>query len=109
MFVASTVEDTLTSFCTMPLAMKYIQLGLKYELHVFQYGPHGYSLADETTADGSYLVMDEAFAQWHGLSVKWLQKTFGKPEFTDKSTSKMAGILREMGMIPGETNGAEFA
>ena len=109
MFVASTVEDTLTSFCTMPLAMKYNQLGLKYELHVFQYGPHGYSLADETTADGSYLVMDDAFAQWHGLSVKWLQKTFGKPEFTDKSTSKMAGILREMGMIPGETKGAEFA
>lgn len=108
-FIAATAEDLLTNHGAMPVAQKYMTLGLGYELHIFQFGPHGYSLADETTADGSYLVMDEAFAQWHGLSVKWLQRTFGKPAFTDKSTSKMAGIMREMGLIPGQPKGGEFA
>ena len=108
-FIVSTAEDTLNGFCTMPMAMKYNQLGLKYELHVFQHGPHGYSLADVTTADGSSQVMNEAFAQWHGLSVAWLNKTFGEPEFSNKSTSKMAGIMREMGLIKDNPSGAEFA
>jgi len=108
-FLAATAEDMLTNFGAMPVAQKYMELGLGYELHVFQFGPHGYSLADATTADGSYLVLDEAFAQWHDLSVKWLLRTFGKPEFNDKSTSKMAGYMREMGLIPGDTKGAEFA
>lgn len=101
MFIAATAEDMLTSFCTLPLVMKYNQLGLKCELHMFQHGPHGYSLADVTTADGSTQVVDPAYAQWHGLSVQWLNKVFGEPQLTDRSTSKMAGILREMGMIPG--------
>jgi predicted PolB exonuclease-like 3'-5' exonuclease len=77
-----------------------MELGLGYELHVFQFGPHGYALADATTADGSSQVLDDAFAQWHELSVKWLLRTFGKLEFADKSTSKMAGIMAEMGLIP---------
>ena len=80
-----------------------------YELHIFQFGPHGYSLADATTADGSNQVLDDAFAQWHELSVKWLLRTFGKPQFQDKSTSKMAGIMAEMGLIPGKSKGADFA
>jgi len=108
-FLAATAEDLLTNYGAMPVAQKYMELGLGYELHVFQFGPHGYSLADATSADGSYLVMDDAFAQWHDLSVKWLLRTFGKPTFTDKSTSKMVGIMREMGLIPGETKGGEFA
>ena len=108
-FLAATAEDLLTNFGAMPVAQKYMELGLGYELHVFQFGPHGYSLADATSADGSYLVMDDAFAQWHDLSVKWLLRTFGKPTFTDKSTSKMVGIMREMGSIPSEAKGGEFA
>lgn len=108
-FIAATAEDLLTNYGAMPVVQKYMTLGLGYELHIFQFGPHGYSLADETSADGSYLVVDDAFAQWHGLSVKWLQKTFGKPQFNDKSTSKMAGIMREMGLIPGGPKGGEFA
>ena len=108
-FLAATAQDLLTNFGAMPVAQKYMQLGLGYELHVFQFGPHGYSLADATTADGSYLVLDDAFAQWHELSVKWLLKIFGKPQFNDKSTSKMAAIIREMGLSSGESKGAEFA
>ena len=109
MFLVATAEDMLTSMCTMPLAMKYNQLGLKFELHVFQYGPHGYSLADDTCADGSVQVLDDAYATWHDLSVKWLLRTLGKPEFVNKSTSKMAGYLKELGFIKDEPKGADFA
>ena len=99
MFLVATAEDVLTSFCTMPLVNAYNNLGLKFELHIFQYGPHGYSLANEVTADGSSHVLDPAFAQWQELSVQWLHKTFGKPVHVHKPTSRMAQIAKEMGLM----------
>lgn len=109
MFLAATAEDMLTSFCTLPLARAYSDLGLKYELHLFQYGPHGYSLANEVTADGSSRMLEPAFAQWQELSVQWLRKTFGQPEFADHSTSRMAQALQEMGFVEEGKQMAEFA
>ncbi len=105
-FIASTAEDILTSMCTLPVAKAYSALGKPYELHIFQYGPHGLALSDVTTANGSSQVMDDSFGAWHELSVKWLLKTFGKPEFTDTSTSKMGKYLKELGFsIPGISHG----
>lgn len=98
-FIAATAEDMLTTYGALPVAKKYSDLGMKYELHIFQYGPHGYSLANEVTADGSSQMLEPAFAQWQELSVQWLRKTFGKPEFVDKSTSKMAQILKDLGYV----------
>lgn len=109
MFIAATAEDVLTSICTMPLVNAYNSLGLKYELHIFQYGPHGYSLANEATADGSRQMLEPAFAQWQELGVQWLHKTFGKPTFADKSTSKMAQYLKELGYIEEGNKMADFA
>lgn len=99
MFLAATAEDPLTSFCTIPLVNAYNALGLKFELHIFQYGPHGYALANEVTADGSSHVIDPAFAQWQELSVQWLHKTFGQPTFVHNPTSRMAQIMKEMGFV----------
>lgn len=108
-FLVATAEDMLTSFGALPVAKAYSDLGLKYELHIFQYGPHGYSLANEVTADGSSQVIDPAFSQWHALSVLWLRRTFGKMEFTDKSTSKMMGYIQKLGLnLPGQSGG-DFA
>ena len=108
-FLAATAEDLLTGFGALPVAKKYSDLGLGYELHVFQHGPHGYSLADETTADGSRQMLNEAFAQWHGMSVHWLHRIFGAPEHIDKSTSKMAGILKDMGFTMPGMERSDFA
>ena len=108
-FLAATAEDMLTTYGALPVAKAYSDLGMKYELHIFQYGPHGYSLANEVTADGSSQVIDPAFAQWQELSVQWLHRTFGKLEFVDKSTSKMGKYLKELGVeMPGQ-KGANFA
>ena len=51
MFLVATAEDMLTQFGALPLVNAYASKGLAYEVHIFQHGPHGYSLADETTAD----------------------------------------------------------
>lgn len=106
-FLAATAEDMLTGFGALPVAKKYSDLGLGYELHVFQHGPHGYSVADETSADGSVQMLNPSFAQWHSLSVDWLHRIFGAPVHTEKSTSKMMGILKDMGFempAPGKTD-----
>ena len=105
-FLAATAEDMLTGYGALPVANAYSRLGKGYELHVFQFGPHGYSLANEVTADGSSQVLDDAFAAWQELSVKWLHRTFGKPEFVNKSTSKMGQYLKELGVqMPGQGGG----
>ena len=108
-FLAATAEDMLTAYGALPVAKAYSDLGMPYELHVFQYGPHGYSLANEVTADGSSQVIDPAFAQWQELSVQWLHKTFGKPQFVDKSTSKMMQIMKDMGILGPEGKIGDFA
>ena len=101
-FISATAEDLLSPFGALAVANKYSQLGLGYELHMFQHGPHGYALADQTSADGSSQMLNPAYAHWHDLSVRWLNRIFGEPTFADKSTSKMAGYLRDLGFaMPG--------
>ena len=108
-FMVATAEDTLTGFGALPVAQKYSQLGLGYELHVFQHGPHGYSMADETSADGSSQVVNASFAKWHDLSVDWLKKIFGEPVLVDKSTSKMGKYMAELGFVLPGQGGSNFA
>ena len=97
-FLMATAEDALTPYGSLAIAKRYSEVGLGYELHIFQYGPHGYSLANETSAMGSSQKLDASFAHWQKLSVDWIFKTFGKPVFVDKNTSRMAAILKDMGI-----------
>ncbi len=101
-FLAATAEDILTAYGALPVAQKYSKLGLGYELHIFQHGPHGYALADETSADGSSQYLTPAFAQWHDLSIRWLYRIFGENTFTDKNLSRMSQHLADLGFsFPG--------
>lgn len=104
-FLAATAEDALSPFGALTVANAYSKLGKPYELHMFQHGPHGYSLADETSADGSTKMLNPSFAQWHQLSVDWLYRIFGSLTFGEKSTSRMAEHLKKMGIsFPGSEN-----
>ena len=101
-FLVATAEDLLTGYGALPVAQRYSRLGLGYELHIFQHGPHGYSLAELTSADGSSRYLNAAFSQWHGLSVQWLHRIFGAPEFVDKDLSRMVNHLAALGFtFPG--------
>ena len=101
-FLVATGEDFLTNWGALPLANAYAKLGLPYELHIFQHGPHGYSLADATSSDGSSQVLNAEYAKWLELSVAWLLKVYGRPEHVDRSTSKMGEYLKDLGItMPG--------
>ena len=97
-FMAATAQDGLTPYGALAIANQYTKVKRQYELHIFQHGPHGYSTADEVAADGSSQVLNTAYAQWLPLSVEWLKKTFGQPQFVDKSTSKIGQYLKELGI-----------
>ncbi len=97
-FLMATAEDPLTAYGALPVAQKYSQLGLGYELHIFQHGPHGYGLANEVSADGSSRMLNPSFAKWLDMSTDWLWKIFGRPEFEDKNISRMADRLKAMGI-----------
>ncbi len=102
-FIAATSEDLLTTYGALPVAKKYSDLGMKYELHVFQYGPHGYALANEVSADGAIQNVDPAYAQWLELSVQWLHRTLGKVELADKNTSMLVKHMKKLGFLPADT------
>ena len=97
-FLVATAQDLLTGYGALPIAQKYCQLGLPYEIHVFGHGPHGYSVANETSCDGSSRYLNPAFAQWQDLCVEWIHKTFGPLTFEDKDNSKMMKYLKELGI-----------
>ena len=108
-FMAATAEDMLTGFGALPVAKKYSDLGMPYELHVFQHGPHGYSTADEASANGVAEMLNPAFAQWHGMSVDWLHRIFGAPVHNKPNTSRMMQIIKEMGIEMPDMSGTNFA
>ena len=97
-FLVATAEDMLTGFGALPLAKRYSDMRLGYELHIFQHGPHGYSLANEVSADGSSQVLNNSYAKWLDMSVSWIKKVFGEPVFVDRSTSKIAKYMAELGI-----------
>ena len=106
-FLVATAEDMLTNYGALQVANHYARLGLGYELHIFQHGPHGYSLANVTSANGSSQVLNEAYATWPELSVHWIQKVFGQPQFADVSTSKMGQYLAALGIsLSGQSGNA---
>ena len=96
-FLAATAEDMLTKFGALPVAQKYSELGLGYELHIFQHGPHGYALANAVSADGSGRMLNQSYAKWLDMSADWLDRIFGEPEFEDKSISRMDKYMKEAG------------
>lgn len=101
-FLVATAEDYLTSFGALPVVNRFSQLGLPYEAHIFQHGPHGYSTADVAAANGSEGLVNDSVAHWLQLSVDWMMRIFGKPVLTNKNVSEMAKHLKEMGItLPG--------
>lgn len=60
------------------MATALAQAGIPFEVHIFEQGPHGLSLADQSTA-GSLLDMNPDAEKWIGLADAWLKKHFSLP------------------------------
>ncbi|HQY90499.1 alpha/beta hydrolase [Caldilinea sp.] len=75
-FVWATSEDTLVPVeNSTRLAHALAQVGVPFEVHIFEKGKHGLSLANLATA-ASRLDLDDDASRWIGLVDAWLQKRF---------------------------------
>lgn len=75
-FIWHTFDDRLTSsYQSMHYAELLHKYGVSCELHIFDHGEHGLSLADRTSAKKKKGV-DEHLAHWAELAVEWIDRLF---------------------------------
>jgi acetyl esterase/lipase len=78
-FLWATAADRLVPVeNTTRMANALAQAGVPFEVHIFEAGQHGLSLADPSTA-GSLMEVDADVAKWMGLAEAWLEKRFALP------------------------------
>ena len=75
-FLWATAADALVPVeNTTRMANALARAGVPFEVHIFEAGPHGLSLADQASA-GSMFELDPDAAKWMGLAEAWLKKRF---------------------------------
>jgi dipeptidyl aminopeptidase/acylaminoacyl peptidase len=78
-FLWATAADALVpAENTTRMATALAQTVVPFEVHIFEGGDHGLSLADQSSAN-SLLELDVDAAQWAGLAEAWLKKRFALP------------------------------
>lgn len=98
LFMFATGEDKLTRKMTLDLVMAYEEKGLLCEYHLFQKGPHGFSLANAVSANGSSRVVSPHVEKWMDMSAEWLFSVLGEPVLEDFSTSHLMQAYKELGV-----------
>lgn len=92
-FIWSTVADELVPIQhSIRMAHALADKGIPFEVHIFEEGSHGLSLADQTTASAESQI-DTAAQEWIKLAEKWLKKRFAYelPEYTELETMMQQG------------------
>jgi acetyl esterase/lipase len=78
-FLWATAGDKLVPVeNTTRMATALARAGAPFEVHIFEDGPHGLSLADQSTA-GSLMELEPGTAVWIDLAEAWLVKRFALP------------------------------
>lgn len=73
-FLWHTADDDLAFVQnSLRFALSLAEKGVPHELHVFESGVHGLSLADATTDDGGRMLNPDVQV-WVDLALKWLQR-----------------------------------
>ncbi|MCA9881399.1 MAG: alpha/beta hydrolase [Anaerolineae bacterium] len=77
-FLWSTSEDTLVPVeNTTHMATALAKAGVPFEVHIFERGVHGLSLANQATATNTLQMVNADAAKWMDLAEVWLEKRFG--------------------------------
>lgn len=85
MFLWATSQDHAVAVGhTLRMASALADQHIPFEVHIFESGEHGLSLATQATAVSRYMINGDA-AKWVGLAEAWLQKRFALdlPEKTE--------------------------
>jgi acetyl esterase/lipase len=84
-FIFHTFEDEVVPVShALAFATAMSRAEVPFELHVFQKGFHGLSLATPSTSGGMGYLANADFAQWFKLSTAWLRNRFGDFETNDQ-------------------------
>jgi hypothetical protein len=77
-FLFATVADQLVPVeHSLQFADALDRAKVPFEMHIFQNGTHGLSLAKPVTSSGMRMMVDNDAAKWMGLSIAWLENLFG--------------------------------
>lgn len=77
-FIFSTANDSLVPVeNSLKFAAALDLAKVPFELHIFQDGTHGLSLAKPHTSNGISKLVNPAMATWMELCLSWLEKLFG--------------------------------
>ncbi len=92
-FLFATQEDALVPVeNTLAFAAALDRVGVAFELHIFQRGEHGLSLAKPLTSSGFRKMVDPIAAKWFPMSIDWLHGLWG--DFSADSESVTQGVLQ---------------
>ncbi|MGO4937361.1 alpha/beta hydrolase [Fundicoccus sp. Sow4_H7] len=82
-FIWTTAEDQVVpAQDSVRLALGLAHNNIPFELHVFEKGPHGLSLANQATASRPDQI-NEKVAQWPEMVEKWLSEHFPVEQFAE--------------------------
>jgi acetyl esterase/lipase len=91
-FIFSTANDALVPVeNSLQFAVALNQANIPFEIHVFQDGTHGLSLAKPHTSGGFYQWVNANVAQWFDLCLSWLEKLFGEFKADSVLSASFAG------------------
>jgi acetyl esterase/lipase len=77
-FIFATASDqTVPVEHSLQFAAALDRFKVPFELHIFQNGVHGLSLAKPVTSAGHSEMVDADAAKWVGLCIAWLEHQFG--------------------------------
>lgn len=78
-FIWATADDPLvSSLHSLKFATALKEQNIPFELHLFEHGAHGLSLATQATAASQSQIVPDV-AMWFDLCATWLQKRFALP------------------------------
>lgn len=82
-FLFHTYDDgTVPVENSLLFAQALARADIPFEMHLFQHGGHGLSLANELSSNGVASTIDASAEPWFGLATTWLWRLFGKPVST---------------------------
>ena len=74
-FLFSTADDAVVPIeNSLAFLSALAKNGVSFESHIFKSGRHGLSVSIPITGNGLPESIDEDFAQWHMLSIRWLRR-----------------------------------
>jgi acetyl esterase/lipase len=79
-FLFHTYQDSLVPVENSLLFAQALALAdVPFEMHLFEHGLHGLSLANELSSNGTAYQNDASAERWFTLATTWLWRLFGKP------------------------------